>query len=145
MPTIKTTSASTAVPADQVQVFKAVTDWESQSKWIFATEVRGLGADSHKLGGRLEAFTGYWKFGFLDTMTITKWDPPNVCEVTHTGNFVKGTGLFEVTVVNGVTYFMWTEYSMVPFGVIGKVAWLIVGPIAHIGLKISLRRFKNLF
>ena len=145
MPTTKTISARTVVNGNQADVFNAVTDWESQSKWIFATKVKGVDSDSHKRGGKLEAFTGFGKIGFMDTMTITKWDPPHVCEVTHTGSVVVGSGLFEVSVEDDVTYFTWTEYTVLPFGIIGKAAWLLAGPITKLGLKYSLRRFKKLF
>lgn len=121
MSKIKKISASIPVGASQHDTFKAVTDWESQQKWIFATKVWGVGQDSHKLGGKLEAFTGFGKIGFLDTMTITKWDQPHVCEVTHTGNLVKGSGLFEVTRKNNTTYFTWTEHTILPFGILGRV------------------------
>ncbi len=145
MPTIKTIAASVAVQSDQKRVFEAVTNWDLQRKWIFATKVSGVDADSHKLGSKLEAFTGYGKFGFMDTMTITKWDPPNVCEVTHTGKIVKGSGKFEVITRNGATYFVWTEYPEIPFGIIGNAAWPIVAPFARIALKISLVRFRKMF
>ena len=145
MVTLKIISARTYVDADQRSVFNAVTDWNLQSKWIFATKVTGNGNDSHQLGGKLEAFTGYGSFGFMDTMTITKWDPPHTCEVTHTGKIVKGSGLFEVSIENGKTYFTWTEYTELPFGIIGKAGWIIVGPLTKIGMKISLRRFSKLF
>jgi len=145
MSVTKTISVTTSVNASQLEVFNFVTDWESQNKWIFATKVRGVGEESRKLGGKLEAFTGFGKFGFLDTMTITKWNPPNACEVTHTGNVVKGAGLFEVSSKNGVTYFTWTEYTELPFGIIGRAGWLLVGPLSKLGLTASLRRFKKLF
>ncbi len=141
----KKISASVSVRASQHDTFKAVTDWKSQQKWIFATRVRGVGDDSQILGGKLEAFTGFGKIGFLDTMTITKWDPPRLCEVTHTGKVVRGSGLFEVTSKNDKTYFTWTEYTVLPFGIIGRAGWLIVGPLTKLGLELSLRRFKKRF
>jgi uncharacterized protein YndB with AHSA1/START domain len=140
----KQVSVKIALRAPAEQVFAAVTSWELQKKWIFATHVRGVGNESHKLGGKLEAFTGFGKLGFLDTMTITKWDPPHVCEVTHTGNFVKGKGLFEVSSENNTTYFIWTEYLDLPFGIIGQIGWPLVWLSSKIGLYASLRRFKKL-
>lgn len=145
MPTTKNISVRIAIPADQEDTFAAVTDWESQHKWIFATKVRGVGTDSHKLGGKLEAFTGFGRVGFMDTMTITKWDSPNLCEVTHTGKVVKGSGVFEVNQEDGVTYFTWTEATELPFGFIGRAGWLLVGPLAKFGLRLSLKRFRKLF
>ena len=145
MPTMKKISANIAVDAEPATVFQNVTNWDWQSKWVMGTRVKGVGEDSHKLGGELEAFTGIGSFGFLDTMTITKWSPPYICEVTHTGKVVKGSGVFEVTSVDGVTYFTWTEYTEVPFGIVGKIGWIFVAPIAKLGLILSLRQFRKMF
>ena len=141
----KSISVSIGINAPDEMVFKYVTNWENQEKWVFLTKVRNIGDDSRKLGGKLEAFTGIGSFGFLDTMTITKWSPPYICEVTHTGKVVKGSGVFEVTSVDGVTYFTWTEYTEVPFGIVGKIGWIFVAPIAKLGLILSLRQFRKMF
>jgi len=145
MPTIKTVSVRTTVNGSQLEVFKAVTNWKLQNKWVLATKVKGASTDSHKLGGKLEAFTGFGRFGSLDTMTITKWDSPILCEVTHTGTVVKGSGLFEVGVENGVTYFTWTERTEIPLGILGKAGWLLIGPVTKLGMAYSLRRFSKMF
>ena len=131
------------IDAPELKVFNIVTNWEDQTKWVYMTKVRGVGDDSHKLGGKLEAFTGLGKFGFLDTMTITKWQDYKLCEVTHTGNVVKGKGLFEVSTINSKTYFTWTEYVELPYGIVGRIGWIIVKPIAIFGLWLSLRRLKK--
>jgi hypothetical protein len=136
-------SVKIAINAPEIEVFKKVTNWEDQIKWVFFTKVRGVGNDSRKLGGKLEAFTGIGRIGFLDTMTITKWVDNKLCEVTHTGNVVKGRGLFEVSTNDSTTYFTWTEYVIVPFGFIGKVGWVLVKPISKFGLWLSLKRLKK--
>ena len=143
MPTLRIISARIPIEASQNDTFLAVTDWESQHNWIFATRVKGVGHNSHNIGGKLEAFTGFKSFGFLDTMIITKWDFPKLCEVTHTGKVVKGVGLFEVYNDTKITYFSWTEYIEIPFGILGKIGWLFISPIIKLGLKYSLRRFKR--
>jgi hypothetical protein len=145
MLTTKILSSKIMIEADPEVVFRAVTDWELQSEWVLGTKVRGVGDESHRLGGKIEAFTGIGSIGFLDTMTITQWNPPYLCEVTHTGKTVRGSGLFEVTSENGMTYFTWTEYTEIPFGIIGRNGWVFVAPIAKLGLNISLRRFKKIF
>lgn len=143
MPTLKKISAKIAIEATQHSVFTAVTNWESQHDWIYATKVKGVSDDSHRLGGKLEAFTGIGRFGFLDTMTITKWDSPTVCEVTHTGKVVKGVGLFEVLYDRNKTYFIWTEFVEIPFGRIGKIGWFCASPLIAFLLQLSLQRFKR--
>jgi hypothetical protein len=141
----KTISHSVTFIASQSDVFDAVTNWEFQSKWIPFTNVVGVGENSHQLGGKLEAFTGIGRVGFLDTMTITKWEPPFVCEVTHTGNFVKGSGLFEVSNDADGAKFTWTEYFSLPSGILGNLIWAIVWVPFKIGLIISLWKFSKNF
>jgi uncharacterized protein YndB with AHSA1/START domain len=145
MNSIKKVSSKIAISASPEEVFRAVTNWESQSEWVLATKVRGVVDESHRLGGEIEAFTGIGSLGFLDTMTITKWNPPHLCEVTHTGKTVRGSGVFEVTSENGMTYFTWTEYTEIPFGIVGKIGWVFVAPVAKLGLMLSLRRFRKMF
>lgn len=145
MAVIKTISATIAVSAPVESVFEAVTDWEFQQNWILATRVWGVGENSHRIGGKLEAYTGFGKIGFLDTMTITKWQPPYVCEVTHTGTVVKGSGLFEVSEKRGQTYFTWSEIAEIPFGKIGSLGWPIIKPFIWLSLKLSLVRFRKAF
>jgi hypothetical protein len=139
----KQLSVKIAINATELEVFNKVTNWKDQSKWVYLTKVQGVGSDSRKLGGKLEALTGIGKIGFLDTMTITKWVDNKLCEVTHTGKVVKGRGLFEVSTVNSTTYFTWTEYVELPFGFVGRIGWLIVKPISKFGLWMSLRRLKK--
>ncbi|MDQ3064880.1 MAG: SRPBCC family protein [bacterium] len=144
MNSIKTIYARIDVPLDMEDTFALVTNWEFQQKWVLATKVWGVGETSNKLGGKIEAFTGLKKLGFLDTMTITKWDPPNLCEVTHTGSVVKGSGIFEVSNLDNKTFLTWTETTIIPFGFIGKFGWIIVSPFIKLGMIISLRRFRKL-
>lgn len=137
---VKHLSVRVKINAPTMNVFRAVTNWEEQDNWVFLTKVKGVGNDSQKLGGKLEAYTGIGRFCFLDTMTITAWDPPKLCEVTHTGNVVKGRGIFEVATINSSTYFTWTEYVEIPFGVIGRFGWIFIKPLTKLGLWVSLRR-----
>jgi hypothetical protein len=140
---MKKLSVTIKINASAQIVFDSVTDWENQDNWVFLTKVRDVGKDSRRLGGRIEAFTGIRKIGFLDTMTITKWDYPHLCEVTHTGKIVQGKGIFEVTSTHSDTYFTWTEYTKVPFGFVGTIGWIAIGPLTKLGMRWSLRRLRN--
>lgn len=124
------------------RAWEALADWESQGTWMVATRVRGTAS---AVGGRLEGWTGIGPVGFLDTMTITEWEPPRSCVVRHTGHVVRGTGGFEVTPRGGqgcrVT---WWEKVDLPFGVLGKVGWLAIGPTTRLFFKVSLGRLKRI-
>ncbi len=141
----KSVSHSVFVPAPQADVFIAVTNWGTQSKWIPFTKVQGVGKDSHVLHGKLEAYTGIGRIGFLDTMTITKWDPPHHCEVVHTGKFVKGSGLFEVSPNAKGSTFTWTEHFEMPSGIPGNILWAVLWLPTKLGLILSIHTFSRRF
>ncbi|WP_194916500.1 SRPBCC family protein [Catenulispora rubra] len=132
-------SVDVAVPAEQA--WAAIADWPSQGTWMVATQVRGTAS---AVGEKLEGWTGIGPVGFLDTMTVTEWDPPRSCVVLHTGHVVRGTGGFEVAALGErrcrVT---WWERVDLPFGVLGKVGWLAVGPTTRLFFKVSLGRLKR--
>jgi hypothetical protein len=129
-----------AVPADLA--WRALTDWERQGEWMPATRVRSNEGD--RVGGQIEAWTGIGPFGFLDTMTITAWDPPCRCEVLHTGRLVRGSGVFAVEpVAANRCRVVWEEHLDLPLGTVGRVGWLLVHPLARGGLAFALRRFAS--
>lgn len=131
------------------RVWDALTDWESQNAWMLGTDVKvPAGAARAGVGARIEAFTGLvprrgW-VGFLDTMTVTSWEPPHRCDVIHTGHVVRGTGAFILHVVDdATTRFDWSEEIRLPLGLLGRIAWVVVGPLMLAGVKVSLRRFAR--
>ena len=93
----------------------------------------------------LAGWTGLGPVGFLDTMTVTEWDPPRRCVVRHTGRVVRGTGGFEVA-PNGEhrCRIVWWERVDLPFGVVGRAGWLVAGPMTRLFFAQSLRRLKRL-
>lgn len=129
-----------AVPAERA--WAAIADWESQGAWMVATRVRG---SASAVGEELEAWTGLGPVGFLDTMTVTDWDPPRGCVVRHTGHVVRGTGGFEVAARGAdQCQVTWWERVDLPFGVLGKAGWLVIGPTTRLFFKVSLQRLKRL-
>ena len=133
------------IQASASAVWQGITNWPAQGQWMMATSVHSLDGDGHQVGARLEAFTGIGKLGFLDTMTITAWDPPNRCDVVHTGSVVKGTGSFEVAVIHEqASRFIWSEELEIPLGVIGKIGFFFVKPLFLFGIRRSLAKFAHL-
>ena len=123
-------------------VFAALVDWESQGRWMLATRVDGT---AQGLGGRLSAFTGVGRAGFLDTMEIVEWEPPRLVRVRHTGDVVRGDGVFEVLALpQGRSRFVWREELDLPFGAVGRTGFALVRPLFAAGVERSLRRFARL-
>ncbi|MBC7546532.1 SRPBCC family protein [Candidatus Saccharibacteria bacterium] len=141
---VVTLKRSSIISASPIRVFAAATDWPRQAEWIPATRVTPLVLGGQAAGGSISAFTGIGRFGFVDTMTIVEWKPPHRCRMHHTGRVVRGDGVFEVTPHgdNG-SIFSWAETVILPFGVIGKIGWIITKPITLFAIGLALKRFKR--
>ncbi len=132
------------VDAPPQAVWDAVTDWPRQSEWMLGTTVRATDHGGVGVGGGIEAFTGVGRAGFLDTMVITEWDPPRRCVVRHTGDVVKGLGIFEVVALReGRSRFVWAEELDLPLGVLGRLGWPLVRPGFAWGVRRSLLKLAR--
>ncbi len=133
-------SLSVDVDASPEAVWDAMVDWDRQGEWMLLTRVSG----SHGVGAPVSAFTGIGRAGFVDSMTITDWEPPHRCAVVHTGKIVRGTAVFEVEPLDGGrARFVWTEWLLLPLGVVGQIGFQLVRPFAVAGLRHSLRKFAR--
>jgi hypothetical protein len=117
-----------SVPSETT--WAAVTDWPSQSDWVMATTVRNTTNNGVGVGGGFEAFTGFGRFGVMDPMVITEWEPPHRVVVQHCGSVVRGIGIFEVFALPGArSRFVWSEELELPLGSLGRAAWPLVRPV----------------
>ena len=130
------------VDAPPETAFAAATDWERQSEWILGTTVRVRRGDGRSVGSEVVAVTGVPGVGITDSMRITEWNPPHRCEVRHTGQLVRGVGIFTVTPRGPEAATLeWTERLELPLGALGRWGWPLVQPIFRWGLRRSLHRF----
>lgn len=134
------------IDAPPEQVWAALTDWGRQGEWMLATDVRTVRGPAQGVGGLLEARTGVRvrggrHLGVLDTMEITRWEPPRRIDVRHTGRVVRGSGIFEVRPRGEGSTFVWTEVLDLPLGIVGRLGWPLVRPAMRAGVRLSLRRF----
>ena len=139
-----TLALSVDVDAPVERTWEGATDWAGQGEWMLGTSVQG----GTGVGAEIEAFTGVavgrLRLGFLDTMRITRWDPPLRCDVLHTGRVVRGTGTFAVEPrEGGRSRFLWREDLELPLGVVGRLGWVLVRPLFRAGVQLSLRRFAR--
>jgi hypothetical protein len=96
------------------------------------------------LGAPVSARTGIGPAAFVDSMTITDWQPPHRCAVVHTGKVVRGTAAFEVEPLpGGRSRFVWSEWVLLPFGAAGRIGFALVRPLVVAGLRHSLREFAR--
>ncbi|UOY03813.1 SRPBCC family protein [Blastococcus sp. PRF04-17] len=137
------------VDAPPERVWALLTDWERQGDWMLATDVRTVGDPAQRLHGRLAARTGLplpggRRLGVLDTMIITRWEPPTLVEVQHTGRIVRGPGTFEVRPRHGGATVVCIETWYLPYGYLGVVGWFLSRPLVVWGLRRSLQRLAEL-
>ena len=134
----------TDVDAPVEQTWAGAVDWAGQGEWMLGTTVRPTKQGGQGVGGGIAAFTGLGPLGFLDTMVITRWEPPRSCHVLHTGRVVRGTGAFDVEPRGeGRSTFVWREDLELPLGAIGRMGWPLVRPLFAFGVRLSLRRFAR--
>lgn len=125
--------------------FAAVADLPSQEKWIIATRLYPIEGPVSipQVGSRMAAFTGLGSVGFLDTMVVTEYDPPWRWVTRHEGDVVQGVGIFEIEVTGDGCRFTWAEELDLPLGIIGRLGWPLIKPLAHLGLLASLKRMAK--
>ena len=139
-----TVEKSIIIDASAELVFKSITDWRSQSKWMPLTHVDISDQKDNILGSEITAITGISPLGIKDTMVITTWNPPYECSVVHTGKVIRGSGTFKVQPIKASSSkFTWSEQVIVPFGILGWIFWPIIKLFSGLATKVALKRFKN--
>jgi hypothetical protein len=135
------------LPCSQDRAWAAIADWESQGNWMLQTKVWVTSQVREGVGTSISAFTGplfkfYPKFsrlGLLDTMVVTNWQPPAICDVVHTGKILKGTGSFVLSPINSTsTKFDWSETIEC-----SRIMFLAIAPFLWVGVRISLARLST--
>jgi uncharacterized protein YndB with AHSA1/START domain len=121
------------------KVWASVADWEAQGDWMLQTKVEVTSQIREGVGTAIAAFTGMGKIGVMDHMQVTTWQPPNICDVVHTGSIIKGTGRFElISLDQGSTRFDWSEEILAP-----RALFLLIAPGLYAGVRISLMRLRR--
>ena len=124
-------------------VWDVLTKWEEQPRWMLdAKEVHVTSEHREGVGVELRCPTNLLGFTVQDTMRVTRWEPPHVLEVVHTGRIITGIGAFELSERDGGTRIGWWEEVDPPLGALGEFgANLFVAPIVR---RIFRRSLRNL-
>jgi hypothetical protein len=121
------------------KVWQSLEQWESQGEWMLLTKVEVTSKIREGVGTSIAAFTGIGKLGIMDHMQVTNWQPPNICDVLHTGRIIKGTGRFELTQIDAfTTRFDWSEEIKAP-----RAIFLLIAPGLYAGVRISLMALRR--
>lgn len=121
------------------KVWEAIAQWETQGDWMLLTKVEVTSKIREGVGTSIAAFTGIGKLGLMDQMQVSAWQPPNICDVVHTGRIIKGTGRFELTQIDAsTTRFDWSEEIEAP-----RAIFLLIAPGLYAGVRISLMALRR--
>ena len=75
---IRTMEVAVTVNAPRTEVWHHLVAWQAQGNWMLVTSVWAVDS-GEGVDGRIAAFSGLFpksrKLGFIDYMTITKWEP----------------------------------------------------------------------
>ncbi len=130
---------SLVIDAPIEKVWAALADWESQGDWMLQTTVEVTSQIREGVGTSISAFTGIGKFGVMDHMIVTAWQPPHICDVVHTGKIIKGTGRFELVAIDtDTTRFDWSEEIVAP-----RALFLLIALGLYAGVRISLTNLSR--
>ena len=128
------------------KAFAAMVDLAAQQRWMIATRLYPVQADVPVplAGSRVAAFTGVGGVGFLDTMTVTAYDPPHRWVVDKDGDLLRGIGTMRVTPTPGGCRATWSNELTLPFGLLGRVTFLVIRPVAELALRACLHRLARM-
>lgn len=130
---------SLEIEAPIQKVWEELANWEKQSDWMLQTRVWVTSKIQSGVGTQISALTGIKSFGILDTMEVTNWQPPHICDVVHTGRVIRGTGRFELIAIDAArTRFDWSEEVIAP-----RALFILMAPGLYVGVRISLARFAR--
>ena len=127
---------SLVIAAPIEKVWASLADWESQGDWMLQTTVDVTSEIREGVGTTIAAFTGIGKLGVMDHMQVTRWEPPFICDVVHTGKVIKGTGRFQLAAIDSrTTRFDWSEEILAP-----RALFLLIAPGLYAGVRILLMK-----
>jgi len=130
---------SLVIAAPIEKVWASLADWESQGNWMLQTTVEVTSDIREGVGTTIAAFTGVGKFGVMDHMQVTNWEPPFICDVLHTGKIIKGTGRFQLSAITPQsTRFDWSEEILAP-----RALFLLTAPGLYAGVRLSLANLSR--
>ncbi|HEX2178384.1 MAG TPA: SRPBCC family protein [Actinomycetota bacterium] len=135
---------STRIEAPPEVVWTYLVDWENLETWML--EGRGFKVTSpHRegLGVTAEATIRVAGISTTDPVEVTRWEPPEVLEISHQG-WVAGTGLMLCKPAPWGTFLYWKETLHPPMGLPGAIGLRLFKPILLRTFERDLRLLKEL-
>ncbi len=127
-----------AVPPDDA--WRALLRWEDQARWIRdADSVRVLSPHREGLGVRIAVKSRVFNVPlFTEELEVTRWEPPDVLEMTHR-SFIRGIGTWALEPEGTGVRIRWSEELALPIPVLGELALLVYRPFLRRLMGAALR------
>jgi uncharacterized membrane protein len=135
---------SVRIEAPPEVVWPYLVDWENLDRWMI--EGHGFKVTSeHRagLGVTAEATIRIAGISTTDPVKVTRWDPPEVLEISHQG-WVAGQGLMLCKPAPWGTFLFWKETLHPPMGVLGAIGLRLFKPVMRRAFERDLRLLKDL-
>jgi len=137
--------AQIAIDVPPARVWEALLDWEGSSRWMVPpTTVEVMGERTNQAGMRVHAVSRLGPLRLVDHMVVTDWVPEREIRVRHLGWPLRGDGIFRVEPEGRRARFVWIEDLVLPLGVVGELAGLLLRRPAERMLAASCRNLRGL-
>jgi len=138
-------SVAARLPHAPEEVWRLLTDWERQSRWMRdAASVRVLTERREGNGVQLAVRTRVlWVPLFTERLEVVAWEPPRRLVIAHR-SFVRGIGVWRVDPVPGGSMFRWVEEISLPVPVLGWIALAVYKPVMRRLMRGATRNLRRL-
>lgn len=145
LPEVAYLRAATHIAAPCKHVWDLLIDWEHSTAWMVdATSVTIIGEQREDVGTRMRAVSKVAGISLPDDMTVTRWEPHRLVEVTHTGWPIRGVGWFDLVATGAGCRFEWAEEIDPPLGPAGELGALLFRRYLNGMLRRSVAKLKRL-
>ena len=123
-------STVTRLPIGPEELWRLLTDWERQSRWMpDAASIRVLTERREGPGVQLAVRTRILSLPlFTERLEVVAWEPPRRLVIAHR-SFIHGVGVWRVDPVPGGSLFRWVEEISLPIPVLGWIALAVYRPV----------------
>ncbi|HEY2803247.1 MAG TPA: SRPBCC family protein [Actinomycetota bacterium] len=138
-------STVTRLPIGPEELWRLLTDWERQSRWMpDAASVRVLTGRREGAGVQLAVRSRVFRVPlFTERLEVVAWEPPRRLVIAHR-SFIHGVGVWRVDPVPGGSLFRWVEEISLPIPLLGWIALAVYRPVMRRLMRGAMRDLRAL-